>query len=137
VDGQRQPVPLPAPTLTHCKVLPAALDLEKIIDRRVSRETSAGDGKGCLLWQGSVNNRGLPKITINRWTSRSASRLQYIRHHGPIPQGKTIGWSCGNRRCLEPSHLMPAPWSYKNLMHIAGSSRFTTITPRGRRKPRP
>lgn len=41
------------------------------------------------------------------WTSRAAHRVQYTRHFGAIPEGKAIGWKCGNKLCLEPSHLYP------------------------------
>jgi hypothetical protein len=107
-----EPVPVlrPAPVRhTHRPVLPGALDLEKIIDRFVSRETN-----GCLVWRGKVNNRGLLLVTVGP-TSRAVHRLQYTRQFGPIPVGKAIGWTCGNRLCLEPSHLVPKDKDFGTL----------------------
>jgi hypothetical protein len=82
--------------------LPEVLDLERLIDAHVSWETN-----GCLIWRGKTNNRGLPFINPTMWTSRAAHRVQYTRHFGAIPEGKAIGWKCGNKLCLEPSHLYP------------------------------
>jgi hypothetical protein len=87
-----QPLPEPEPVI---------LDLEKAIDSRVSRGTT-----GCLLWQGTVNQRGLPTLHPDGKTTRSVRRLQYIRYFGPVPAGLVVKTTCFNKRCLEPDHLI-------------------------------
>lgn len=35
----------------------------------------------------------------------SAEQYSWFYHHGSIPDGKFVLWSCGNRLCVNPSHL--------------------------------
>ena len=71
--------------------------------------TRAAEG-GCLLWTGSVNGTGYPKIFIpgrllgRRWHTRT---WLYARMRGAeVPLGHVVTTRCGNPRCIAPDHLL-------------------------------
>jgi len=64
----------------------------------LKRTTECGD---CLLWAGSCNGRGQPKVH-----NGSARRRVYELAHGPVPVGKRISVDCDQVKCLNPEHLV-------------------------------
>ncbi len=60
--------------------------------------------RGCWLWQGNVREDGYGRATIQGHTY-FAHRLSHLLHFGPIPKGKKVMQTCGNRRCVNPKHL--------------------------------
>jgi hypothetical protein len=77
--------------------------------QRIERRTQPGDG-GCLIWTGSRDSDGYPKIILTTDGTRSQApvhRVYWELINGPIPDGlhlcKTVG--CVNRRCINPDHF--------------------------------
>lgn len=78
------------PLAMHPKYAPVA---EKI----AARTRSAGS---CLLWTGSLNNKGYGKIG-----DRYAHRVTYELARGPIPAGLELDHLCRTPACVNPDHL--------------------------------
>jgi hypothetical protein len=56
----------------------------------------------CWEWQGAVRGKG-----YGVFRKISAHRYAYQTHRGPIPDGLLIRHMCGNKLCVNPSHLEP------------------------------
>lgn len=68
-----------------------------------------GDGTGCWLWRGNVNDgygRFEPRRAGKRVSVR-AHRWAYEHFVGPIPAGLHLDHLCRYRLCVNPSHLEP------------------------------
>ena len=58
----------------------------------------------CRIWRRGTTGNGYPAM-------KRGTRTVYVKRvlwealHGPIPEGKTVRSSCGNRRCVNPAHL--------------------------------
>lgn len=46
-------------------------------------------------------------LGTHRGKQRLAHRIAYERVYGPIPDGKVIDHTCGQRACVNPEHLEP------------------------------
>ncbi|QKV20743.1 HNH endonuclease [Oricola thermophila] len=82
--------------------------LQKILARCVRRPRQPGQEIGCLEWQGpdSGDGRGggYPRMSLDGQTV--AVHLVIANHFlGYIPGKKQIDHECGNRRCLEWTHM--------------------------------
>ena len=69
--------------------------------RLMKRTTRTPDGH--LLWTGGLAN-GRPAAKHNGRTIY-VKRLVWEEVNGPIPPGTVITSTCGERTCVEPSHL--------------------------------
>ena len=78
----------------------SAVDLKSRFWQRVSRR---GEDQ-CWPWVGSRQSDGYGRMEICG-KARSAHRLSYEIHVGPIPDGKVIDHTCQNKLCVNPSHL--------------------------------
>jgi hypothetical protein len=58
---------------------------------------------GCWLWGGGVTNRGAGRIQIDGVT-KMAARVSWQLHRGST-QGRFVGQTCGDKRCVNPDHL--------------------------------
>lgn len=72
---------------------------------RIAR-LSEVDSRGCWVWTASKDRDGYARL-CDGGRSRSAHRISYEAHIGPIPQGLTIDHLCRNRACVNPWHLEP------------------------------
>ncbi len=59
---------------------------------------------GCWLWIGNAHYFGYGKLTVEGKT-RSATRLQWERFNGPIPNGLFVLHKCDVPSCVNPDHL--------------------------------
>lgn len=63
---------------------------------------------GCWEWTASKNLQGYGVVGLfvaGRPIGIPAPRLQWMHHHGPIPDGLVIMHSCDNPGCINPDHL--------------------------------
>lgn len=88
----------------------------------------------CLIWQGGTNSAGHPKSPARREdgtrTSVSTRRLMWVAVHGSVDSKARITVTCGNSRCLEPTHLKAATVSEVSIqsnarLHVK-AKRFAT-----------
>ncbi len=70
-------------------------------DRLLSRCSRHGD---CLLWTGPVSVRGHGKLEI-LGAAWMVHRMAYALEVGSIPPRMIVYQVCGNKLCVEPSHL--------------------------------
>lgn len=71
---------------------------------RLARRVSPEPNTGCWLWTGAASGVGYSVIQVDGKT-RTAHRVAYELHIGPIPSGLTVDHLCCNRLCLNPQHL--------------------------------
>ena len=62
---------------------------------------------GCWLWTGTINKFGYGVAHPQGTKSTPASRLSYLLHVGPIPEGYDVEHLCNNGLCVNPYHLEP------------------------------
>lgn len=64
---------------------------------------------GCWIWTGQVSNSGYGRIKDilgdKPMAMVSAQSASYHAFIGPIPEGRLVKQSCGNRLCINPEHL--------------------------------
>lgn len=65
---------------------------------------SEKEPNGCRTWVGSTNADGYASLSVNgRYVG--AHRAAWVESNGPIPAGMQIDHMCGNRACIEVTHL--------------------------------
>jgi hypothetical protein len=68
-------------------------------------------GDGCWEWVGATT-RGFPVLTLTNEqgvsTQRSARRVSYELHYGPLPAAARVLVTCENQMCIRPDHLQRA-----------------------------
>ena len=79
--------------------------IEQRLWRRVQKTNA------CWTWTGCVDSCGYGRLGINR-TGPTAlvHRFAWELQNGPIPDGNDVRQTCGNRRCIQPSHLFLKPY---------------------------
>lgn len=76
--------------------------MEKII-KRLKNKIKIKDN-GCWIWTGAKGPKGSGTMRINGKVT-SPRRVSYYIHNGPIPNGRNVNPTCGNRLCINPEHL--------------------------------
>jgi hypothetical protein len=61
-------------------------------------------GAACWNWVGTLMVTGYGGIRYHG-KNRTAHRVSYELHYGPIPDGLQIDHACRNRLCVNPDHL--------------------------------
>lgn len=73
---------------------------------------------GCWHWEGSLRkSRGGSFLIAG--ISKSAHRVSYELHYGPLPVGIRLGWTCNNKGCVRPDHLTVAKNSRQDPVQTA------------------
>lgn len=60
---------------------------------------------GCRIWLGATTRRGYPVAKVDGRT-RLLRRVVYERHRRVLQPGETVEMQCGERACIEPSHML-------------------------------
>lgn len=60
----------------------------------------------CWEWKGGHNSTGYGMFWLNGKT-KSAHRIAYELHIGPVPEGLHLDHLCRNHGCVNPMHLEP------------------------------
>ena len=63
------------------------------------------DVNGCWNWRGSLHAKGYARYWDGQ-RQHQAHRFMYATRIGPIPKGAQVKHTCGNRRCVNPAHLI-------------------------------
>lgn len=84
-------------------------------------------GKECSDWTGSGVRYGVVKIYGRTST---ASRLSWIIHNGPIPEGLDVCHKCDRPICVNPDHLFLGTKS-QNIQDSIAKGRFKFNGKRG------
>lgn len=81
--------------------------LEKAISQqtlgRLMEKIKRGPGD-CWTWTAATNGGGYPAFQF-RGQVRPAHHVTYLIDRGDWPGGD-LTWECGNRRCVNPEHLI-------------------------------
>jgi hypothetical protein len=59
---------------------------------------------GCWLWRGSIIRGDYLVFSLHR-KMRVARRIMWQVTHGPIEEGYSVFYNCGNPICINPAHL--------------------------------
>lgn len=102
-------------------------------ERTPHQKTPAG-ANSCFFWPGAPTAGGYGVIyytggkgrTIGKYTHQLAYELEY----GPVPEGKVVINTCGQKMCINPLHVEAATraYSYRNS---AGQKTKKSKLPRG------
>lgn len=79
--------------------------LGKLSDKVIARFWKRVDKQdGCWLWGGNRHRDGYGVITI-RGKPHSSHRVSFAIHNGGLQGGVVVRHMCGNKLCVNPSHL--------------------------------
>lgn len=76
--------------------------LAERFEAKIIREPNSG----CWLWAGSLDTGGYGLIlAFNGGTAKTAHRISWELHRGPIPKGIDVLHKCDTPCCVRPDHL--------------------------------
>lgn len=87
-------------------------------DRILAR--SNPDADGCLTYTGATGTTGYGQVRvvnpdapasdrIKRYRTMEAHRVIWIAEHGAVPADTYVRHACGNKRCMNVTHLFLQP----------------------------
>lgn len=77
---------------------------------RLHADTATNPDTGCVIYRpGSVGRYGQISVDGKGGTNALAHRVAYELRHGAIPEGHHLHHVCREKRCINPSHLLPVP----------------------------
>lgn len=91
-------------------------------------------GQDCWGWKGHITTNG---YGLHRWAPgvwEGAHRVAYELFVGPIPEGRHVHHSCGNKTCVNPAHLevlLPSDHAKLHNPEIGDRNRDKTHCPLG------
>ncbi len=80
----------------------------------------------CWPWQGARNGNGVPVAWVDGHVVSARAALWRITNG---PSDRHIIMRCGNRRCMNPAHMQPAP-----PPHPKGQAMLPALTPQEARQ---
>jgi hypothetical protein len=72
--------------------------------KRILANCAPLNERGCLIWEGNINNWGYPRAWEDGITL-AIHREMYKLCNGPIPTGLVVMHTCDNTKCIQPEHL--------------------------------
>lgn len=102
------------------------MDLTRFAEVLYTRTDRSGK---CWEWLGAHQTNGYSSIRYDGRT-RLVHRLSYELHKGPISEGYEIDHICGNRGCVNPSHLRTATRK-QNQENVRGANSNSKTGVRG------
>jgi hypothetical protein len=84
--------------------------LERTWARFFDRLDRTSSPSGCWVWKGGLTGDGSGMI---RWWGRqwATHRLSFHLFRGPLPPETRLEWTCGDKRCANPAHLIARPYA--------------------------
>jgi len=73
---------------------------------------------GCWFWTGARKHTGYGQIWVVN-SAKTAHRISWILHNGPIPTGLCVLHKCDNPPCVNPDHLFLGTRADNNLDCVA------------------